>query len=228
MHQELDGADRDDLTGQITARRILVITAWISTIFGILYFLGLMGKLIVNGSIHAQSSPGISMVSAAIGLLWDITLVILFVALKHQIIRSRAVFAELGLVFMGLLAAVSGINWYVQLTLIPALAQSGDTTLLALLDVHNIGSVTYAMEHLAWGLFYGLATIFMALAIKDSKIDTWIRWLFITGGVMSLLYLPGLLVANQVLIDLGYYAAGVLLPVTTFLLAIQYRIASVG
>ena len=39
---------------------------------------------------------------------------------------------------------------------------------------------------------------------------------------MSLLYLSGILVANQVLIDLGNYAAGVLLPVTTFLLAIRY------
>jgi hypothetical protein len=81
----------------------------------------------------------------------------------------------------------------------------------------------YAMEHLGWGLFYGLATIFMALAIEGGKIGTWIRWLFIVGGVMSILYIPGIMIANQFLIDLGYYAAGVLLPVTTVLLAIRFR-----
>jgi hypothetical protein len=205
------------------ARRILYLTAVISTVFGILYFLGLMGKLIVNGNIHAASSPAISMIFAAFGLLWDITLVVLFLALRRQITGSRAVFAELGLVFIALMAAISSVNWYVQLTLVPTIAQSGDASALALLDVHNTSSVMYAMEHLAWGLFYGLAVIFMALAIAGGKIETWIRWLLIVGGVMSILYLPGILIANQVLIDMGYYAAGILLPAATILLAVRFR-----
>jgi hypothetical protein len=205
------------------AKQILFFTAITSTVFGALYFLGLMGKLIVNGNIHAQSSPAISMISAAVGLLWDVTLVIMFVALRHQIKAGKLVFAELGLVFMVMLAAVSGINWYVQLTLVPQIAQSGDVAALALLDIHNTGSIMYAMEHLAWSLFYGLATIFMAIAMGGGKVEAWIRWLLIAGGVMSILYLPGILTANQVLIDLGYYAAGVLLPISTVLLAIKYR-----
>jgi uncharacterized membrane protein YiaA len=56
-----------------------------------------------------------------------------------------------------------------------------------------------------------------------TQAKTWIRWLLIVGGVMSILYLPGIMIANQALIDLGYYAAGVLLPITTVLLAIRYR-----
>ena len=223
MNQKGYEAYAEEPGNRTTARQILLITAIISTVFGILYLLGLMGKLVVNGSIHATSPPAIPMVSAAVGLLWDITLVILFVALKCQIRESKAVLAEIGLLFMVLLAAISSINWYVQLTLVPQIAQSGDAAALALIDVHNLGSIMYAMEHLAWGLFYGLATIFMALAIEGGKIDTWIRWLLIAGGIMSILYIPGILSANQVLIDLGYYAAGVLLPITTILLAIRYR-----
>jgi hypothetical protein len=223
MNQKLAEAQAGDLGRGNTSRQILFFTAVVSTIFGILYFLGLMGKLIVNGSIHAASSESISMVSAAVGLLWVITLVIMFVALKRQITGSKAVLAELGVVFMVLLAAGSSVNWYVQLTLVPRIAQSGDPTLLAILDIHNVDSVMYAMEHLAWGLFYGLATIFMALAIEGGRVETWIRWLLIAGGIMSILYLPGMLTANQVLIDLGYYAAGVLLPITTILLASRYR-----
>jgi hypothetical protein len=179
--------------------------------------------LIVNGSIHATSSTAISMVSAMVGLLWVITLVTLFVALRRQITEGRSVYAELGVAFMILLAASSGVNWYVQLTLIPKLAQTGNALVLALLDIHDTNSLMYAMEHLAWSLFYGLATIFMALAIEGRKIDAWIRWLFIAGGVMSILYIPGIMVTNHFLIDLGYYAAGVLLPITTILLAIRSR-----
>lgn len=224
MNQRWNAAPGEELNPGSTARRILVLSASISTLFGVLYFVGLMGKWIVNGSIHAASSPGISMLSAAVGLLWDCTLVVLFVALRHQITGSRAVFAELGLVFMTLLAAVSGVNWYVQLTVVPRIAQSGDAALLALLDIHHTASLMYAMEHLAWGLFYGLAAIFMALAIQGSKLETCIRWLLIAGGLMSILYLPGILIPNQILIDLGYYAAGVLLPVTTLLLVVRYRV----
>jgi hypothetical protein len=205
------------------SRQILLLTSMISTVFGVLYFVGLMGKLVVNGSIHATSSPAISMVSAAVGLLWDITLVILFLALRRQIAGSKAIFAELGSVFMILLAAGSGVNWYVQLTLVPKMVQGGDATTLALLDIHNVDSLMYAVEHLAWGLFYGLATIFMALAIEGGKIETWIRRLLIVGGVMSILFIPGRLIGNQVLIDLGYYAAGVLLPITTTLMTIRFR-----
>jgi hypothetical protein len=208
---------------QTIARKILLVTAVLSTIFGILYFVGLMGKLLVNGSIHAQSSPAINMISAGVGLLWDVTLVILFVSLRHLITGRKAVFAELGMVFMILLGAVSSINWYVQLTLIPKLAVLGDSEVLGLLNIHNVNSVMYAAEHLAWSLFFGMATIFMGLAIEGGKIETWIRWLLIAGGVMSILFIPGILLDNQVLIDLGYYAAGVILPIATILLLIRFR-----
>ena len=213
----------EDRKAKNTARKVLLLTALLSTAFGILYFMGLMGKLVINGSIHAQSSPAISMVSAAVGLLWDVTLVVLFLALRQQITGSKTIFAELGMVFMVLLAAASSLNWYTQLTLVPKIAQSGDMQTLALLDIHNVDSVMYAIEHLAWGLFYGLAAIFMGLAIEGGRVETWIRWLLIVGGVMSILFIPGQLIGNQILIDLGYYAAGVLLPITTILLFIRFR-----
>ena len=222
MNAELEKARFDDMATRNPARRLVFSTAIISTVFGVLYFLGLMGKLIINGSIHAQSSPAISMVAACIGILWDVTLVILFVALRHRIPESRSVFADLGVVFIVILAAVSTVNWYVQLTLIPRIARAGNAVVLELLDIHNVNSVMYAMEHLAWGLFFGLAVIFMALAIQGGRIETWIRWLLIAAGVMSLLFIPGYMAGNQFLIDLGYYAAGIVLPITTVLLALRY------
>jgi hypothetical protein len=78
----------------------------------------------------------------------------------------------------------------------------------------------YALEHLAWGVFYGLTTIFMGLAMEGGRLETWIRWLFITGGALSLLHVAGIVIASPALIDLGYFAAGVLLPFTTTLLAV--------
>jgi hypothetical protein len=216
MNLEIEETRLEDLEARNTNRRILFLAAVISTVFGLLYLLGLTGKYIVDGSIHSVSSPPIQMVSAAIGLLWDITLLILFAALRRQITGRNAIYAELGLVFMALVCVTSSINWFVQLTL-------DDPNFLALIDIHNVSSLTYAIEHLAWGVFYGLATIFMALAFTGGRAETWIRWLFGVGGVLSILHVFGIMTGVHALIDLGYFAAGVLLPVTTLLLAARYR-----
>jgi hypothetical protein len=205
------------------ARRVLFLAAVISTAFGLLYLLGLTGKYIVDGSIHSVSSAPIRMVSAATGLLWDITLLILFAALRRQITGGKVIYADLALVFMALVCATSSINWFVQLTVAPRISPTNNPVLLALVDIHLDTSIMYAIEHLAWGVFYGLATLFMAVAITGSRIETWIQWLFAIGGVLSILHVIGIITGVHALIDLGYFAAGVLLPVTTLLLAVQYR-----
>jgi len=99
-----------DFDARDTARRVVFLAAVISTVFGFLYLLGLTGKYIVDGSIHSVSSPPIQMVSAATGLLWDIALLILFVALRRQPIIRNALYAELAVVFMALVCAISSIN----------------------------------------------------------------------------------------------------------------------
>lgn len=221
MNLELEALQNEERSARHTARRIVVYAALISTIFGLLYLLGLTGKHLVDGTIHSRSAPPVQMVSAAIGLLWDLTLVILFAGLRWQTSRKRAVYADLALVFMALLCATSSINWFVQLAVVPKIAPADAA--LALIDIHIESSLMYALEHLAWGIFYGLATIFMAVAIEAGKLNTWIRWLFAAGGVLSLLHVLGILIGIHFLIDLGYFAAGVLLPLTTALLVIGFR-----
>jgi hypothetical protein len=206
-----------------TTRQILFVAAMISTLFGSLYFLGLLGKYLVDGSIHSVSAPPIQMVSAAIGLLWDATLLILFVALSRQISKGYSIYAELSWIFMALVCATSSINWFVQLSLVPRIAQIGDAMLLSLVDIHGDSSIMYAIEHLAWGLFVGLSMIFMAVAMKGDRLETWIRWLFLAGGVLSLLHVFGIIFDSHPMLDLGYFAAGVLLPIATALLAVRFR-----
>ena len=135
MNQETNETQLKGGSIRNATRQILFLAALISTLFGFLYLVGLTGKLLVDGSIHSVSSPPIQMVSAAIGLLWDITLLIMFVALRRQISRTNSIFAELGLIFMALVCATSSINWFVQLTLVPRIAQTGNTTIVALVDI---------------------------------------------------------------------------------------------
>jgi hypothetical protein len=211
-----------------TAGRIVFWMAVCSTGLGALYLLGLVGKLVVDGTVHSTSALPLQMVSAVIALLWDAVLLVLFVALRSQTAQERRVWAELAVVFMALMCVTSSINWFVQLAVLPRLLQGDESPLLALVDVHSPTSISFAVEHLGWGLFYGLATIFMALALGSGKLEGWIRGLFVVGGVLSLVHMVGIVADVTVIGELGYIAWGVLLPITTALLAIRFRRGGVG
>lgn len=204
------------------SRRVVVVMAAAATLLGMLYLLGLAGKLIVDGTLHSTSSQAVQNISAIVAILWNSSLLVLFAALRRQFAGSRAVFAELAFVFMSLVCAISSVNWFVQLLIVSKITRVGESVLLALLDVHNGISLMYAMEHLAWGVFYGFAAILAAMAITGGKLETWIRWLFAAGGALSLIHVVGITTGNSALGYLGYVAWGILLPVTTALLAIRF------
>jgi hypothetical protein len=211
------------MDGNLIPRKIVFITAILSSIFGGLYLLGLVGKIIVDGTVHSISSPGVQTLSASIAILLDLSLLILFTALRRLIMGIKAVFADLAVVFTALVCVTSTINWFVQLAILPSILTGGDTTLIALLDVHSQASLMYAIEHLGWGIFYGLATIFLGVAISGSRLESWLRWLLIAGGVLSIIHVFGIPIPNQPVTDLGYIAWGIFLPAATILLAIRYK-----
>jgi hypothetical protein len=223
MNIEIEATQTENIAAKKSSGQIVFFTATCSTLLGILYLIGLAGKLIVDGTIHSSSSPTVQIASAIIAILWNLSLLIMFVALRRQFSGRNAVFAELAMIFMTLVCAISSINWFVQLTIVPKIVEAGEPTILALVDVHNDLSVTYAMEHLGWGVFYGITAIFAAIAMSGDKLERWIRWLFVAGGVLSLLHVIGIITTDLVLSDLGYMAWGMLLPVTTTLLALRYR-----
>ena len=223
MNLETEAANLEHMTAKILAQRIVFLAAVFATLFGVLYFIGLAGKLIVDGTVHSSSSQSVQIVSAIVAILLDLALLIMFVALRWQISGRNSVFADLAVVFMTLVCATSSINWFVQLAILPRISQGDNSAMLALVDVHNDSSIMYAIEHLGWGVFYGLATIFIAIAMSSGKLENWIRWLFMAGGALSLLHVVGIVTTNPVIGDLGYLAWGILLPITTTLLAIRFR-----
>ncbi len=217
----IEQAQLETEQGRKTARQVLYWTALASTILGALYLLGLAGKLIVDGTVHSVSSPGVQSISAVVGLLWDVGLVILFTALRRQGTRSRRIYADLALMFILLACATSSVNWFVQLAIIPKLGAGGNETVSALLDVHNEQSISYAMEHLGWGLFYGLAAIFASAGMRGGKLEAWISRLLLASGVLSLVHFVGVAAGSALLGDLGYVAWALLLPAATALLVVR-------
>jgi hypothetical protein len=223
VNAEIKANELETVAAIETSRRIVVVMAAVATLLGILYLLGLAGKLIVDGTLHSTSSQAVQNISAIVAILWNSSLLVMFAALRRQFTGSRSVFAELAFVFMAVVSAISSVNWFVQLLIVSRITRVGESVLLALLDVHNGISLMYAMEHLAWGVFYGFAAILAAMAISGGKLGSWIRWLFAAGGALSLIHVVGITMGNSALGYLGYVAWGILLPVTTALLVVRYR-----
>jgi hypothetical protein len=124
---------------------------------------------------------------------------------------------------MALVCAVSSTNWFVRLAVLPRVAQAGDQTILNLIDPYNPASIMFAMEHLGWGVFFGLAALFAGFAIHGGRLESWVRGLLVAAGVLSLLHALGLVIASPGLSFLGYPAWGILLPAATLLLTVRFR-----
>ena len=218
MGRAIGRADGTDAT----TRQIAYWMALLATLLGGLYLLGLVGRLIINGSVHAVSGAGLQSVSAVVAILWDVALLVLFAAFRREYSTGQPLLAELALSFMILVCATSTMNWFIQLAVLPRLP-AGEASTLALLDVHNELSITYAMEHLGWGLFFGISALCAAGIIQGSGRLAWIHWLLIASGGLSLLHFVGVSVASPFLSDLGYVAWGLLLPLATGLIAPSFH-----
>jgi uncharacterized membrane protein len=71
------------------SRQMLFWAAAFSSLWGALYLLGLTGRLMIDGSLHSISSAAVQSISAAVALLWNVSLLIMFTALRRQSGFSR-------------------------------------------------------------------------------------------------------------------------------------------
>lgn len=215
MNQKIDESVR-------LSRKIGLAMAGLSTLFGLLYLLGLGVNLATSGS-FTPSGEDVRQISAVIALLWNLVLLALFVTLRREAEPSRAALAELALAFGVVVCTLSSASWFSGMTAFPRLARASSPEIAALLDPRNPISLAYALEHLGWGLFFGLATILAGLALSRTGVSSWLRWALIVTGGLSLAHFLGVILSSEALILLGYLSWGVALPVSTALLTGMFR-----
>ncbi len=83
-------------------------------------------------------------------------------------------------------------------------------------------SVTYALDILAWDLFFGLSMLFAAPVFSGDRLRASIRILMIVSGVLALAGISGVVVGNIQLRMIGVVGYAGLFPVVALLLAILF------
>ena len=83
-------------------------------------------------------------------------------------------------------------------------------------------SVPYALDILAWDLFFGLSMLFAAPVFRGDRLRTSIRLLMIVSGVLALGGLSGAVVGDMQLRMIGVVGYAGVFPVVTVLLTIVF------
>jgi hypothetical protein len=133
------------------------------------------------------------------------------------------VFSQLAVVFMSLLAGVTGCVHFVILTVGHAAVDAGVPGMSFLLSF-AWPSVTYALDILAWDVFFALAVLFAAPAFHGGGLARWIRAMLITSGALALAGLGGVAANDMRWRFIGIAGYVVVFPVAVGLMALLFRV----
>jgi hypothetical protein len=80
-------------------------------------------------------------------------------------------------------------------------------------------SVPYALDILAWDVFFSLSVLFAAFVFRGSRLATLIRLLLAVSGVLALGGLSGVIAGNMQLRCIGIVGYAGIFPITALLLS---------
>lgn len=224
----LEGENEMSLTFTASARR-LGIAAAIGTVFliGVYAFTLCAGLLSLPSPQAPIGDPMFSILEILIILLMP-PMIALMVAVHAWASEETKVYGLLALVFMSLLAAVTCSVHFVILV-IGHQAESSGPAWMALIFSFKWPSVPYALDILAWDVFFALSVLCAAPIFSGGRLANSIRALLLASGALALAGLSGVIFADMRLRMIGVVGYVGVFPVVALLLGILFsRSSSLG
>jgi len=172
--------------------------------------------LVLVAGITATAS--IQPFATIIGFLLTLSFLILMASIHSYAPEERKVFSLVGLSFAIIYATLISINYFIQLTFV---RQS--TFDASMFEMTNPQSMMWVIEVLGY-FFMGLATLFAAPVFGSSRLERFVKWLFVANGVLGILT-PigyGLSLPLEILLG-GLIVWDIIMPISTASLAILFR-----
>ncbi len=162
-------------------------SAVLTALFSLLYVVfqlaewgGLLGS--AGGPESASTPLGIVLLLTP-SLLLAPSFVVLMNAVRDLIPEDRGVWAQSGVSFAAVYAALIGIVYYVQLTLVYPRMLQGRTDDIELLLFIPFDSFLYSVDLIGYS-FMSLATLFAALGLAGVEGVRAARWLLLANGLL--------------------------------------------
>jgi hypothetical protein len=131
------------------------------------------------------------------------------------------VFSLIAIIFTGLLAGLTCSVHFVILTVTHRGEFAGQSWLPPILSFKWL-SVAYALDILAWDVFFALAVLFAAPVFRGSRLARSIRLLMVISGALALGGLSGVILDNSQFRGIGIVGYAAVFPVAALLLAILF------
>ncbi len=206
-----------------TARRLGFVSAVATASLIVAYAVTLIIGFVSLPSPDAQIGDPMSTILELLILLLMPAMVALMVALHAWVPERFQTLSLVALIFMVLLAGVTASVHFLVLTLSRDAAIAGQAWAPLFLSF-RWPSVAYALDILAWDVFFPLAMLFAAPAVTGSPLADWTRRLMITSGVLSLAGLGGVVFGDMQLRNVGILGyVGVFLLVSVLLALLFHR-----
>jgi hypothetical protein len=206
-----------------TARTLGIFSAAATVILLVAYALTLAAGLASLESAQQPIGDPMFTILEVLIIVMMPAMVALMVAVHAWAPMQAKTLTLTSLVFMGLLAGVTSVVHFCVLTLSRQPEFAGRPW-ESLVFPFAWPSVVYAVDILAWDIFFPLSMLFAAPVFQGSHLAAWIRVLMIASGVLSLAGLSGVVAGDMQLRNIGIVGyVGVFLVVVALLAILFYR-----
>jgi hypothetical protein len=205
-----------------SARRLGIVSASGTVLLSIAYAIPLTAGLLALPSPDTPiGDPWFPMMEVLIILTMPV-MVALMVAVHAWAAPETKVYSLLAVVFMALLTVITCSVHFVILTVSHQADFVGQSWLPLVLSFRWL-SITYALDVLAWDVFFALAALSAAPVFRGSRLARSIRLLMIASGALSLGGLSGVFLDNSGFRSIGIVGYAVVFPVAALLLAVLFH-----
>jgi hypothetical protein len=195
--------------------------AWSYFVLSVIYVVATtLGLLSLQSPDEPIGDPYFTIMELLIVIIAPLLVIIMITVHAYAPAESKMV-SLTALVFMCLLAGVTSCVHFVILTVRSQL----ETTMMTgrhLFLSFSWPSMAYALDILAWDVFFALSMLFAAFVFNQGRIEKAVRYLMMASGALSLLGLIGVPLANMTIRNIGIVGYAFVSPVAILLLSIVY------
>jgi hypothetical protein len=170
-----------------SVRRLGYWSAILCTLFSVSYigaqileWVGLLGS--AGGPASTSTPLGIALLLTP-SLLLGSAFLLLMVSVHHWVPEARRVWSHAGIAFATVYAVLTGMTYFVQLTLVGPRLARGEVQGIEMFVFVPFDSFLYAVDILGYS-FMSVATLVAALALRDRGIERIARRFMIANGLL--------------------------------------------
>jgi hypothetical protein len=197
------------------------IAGWAVFLLNVAYIVPLtLGFLSLKSPLDPIGEPYITTMELLI-LLMAPFYVVSMVVIHYYAPPERRIYSLTALAFMVLLAGLTSCVHFVIITVGHQIEATG-LAWVPLFISFKWPSATYALDILAWDVFFPLSILFAAPVFGGGRLEAGVRIVMIVGGVLALAGLIGVPLANMNYRNIGIVGYALVAPVAFLLLGILF------